>query len=94
MKMEGNRLIYLGEMDKDKNTNNEIRNHVFNGFITNNHIYILEEYDEVFPNGEVKHHRNSLHYYFISKEEIIMLADVCVNNKSLVFANTKLVRKE
>ena len=94
MKVEANRLIYLGEMDKDQNTNNKIENHVFNGFITNNHIYILEEYDEIFSNGEVEHYRNSLHYYFISEEEIIMLADVCVNNKLLVFANTKLVRKK
>jgi len=94
MKVKGNRLVYLGEIDKDENTNNKIENHVFEGFITNNHIYILEEYDEIFSNGKVEHQRNSLHYYFISEEEIIMLADVCVNNKLLVFANTKLVRKK
>jgi len=93
-RVEGNRLINLDKVEVDPNTGNKIGNPVFDGYIIGNHIHILDAYDDISPDGKVDHRRNSLHYYSISENEIIMIADVYVNDKLFAFANTKLVRKK
>jgi len=94
VKVEGNELINLLDMDVDPNTKTKIENHKFEGYLADNHIYIHESYDDVFTNGKRDHRENTVHYYFVSKKKIIMLADVYVNEKLLVFANTVLSKKE
>ncbi len=94
VRVEGNNLINLLEIDEDPNTKNKIKNHRFEGYIVKNHIFIYETYEEIFPNGKKDFRRNSVHYFFIKENELIMLADVYLNDKLLVFANTKLEKKD
>ena len=90
MKVEGDRLINLDVMTEDPNTGNQIRNHKFDGYITDHHVYVLETYEEILPDGKVDHRRSDVHYYFIGETELVMLADVYVNDSLLVFASTIL----
>ena len=93
-KVEGNKIINLLEMTFDSNTNNEIKNHLLQGFIGENHIHVLETYDDVFSDGKIDYRRNSIHYYFVSPTEIYMISDVYVNNELLVFVNTVLLKSD
>ncbi|NJE25694.1 hypothetical protein E3E22_03465 [Thermococcus sp. MV5] len=90
MRIEGNKLLWDGETEEDLNTGAKIRNHSFEGFVTDDQIYIFETYDEVLPNGVVERRRNTTHYYFLSETEAIMTANVYVNDELLVFASAKL----
>lgn len=90
MRIEGNKLLWDGEMEEDPNTGAKIGNHSFEGFVTDDQIYILETYDEVLPAGDVERRRNTTHYYFLSESEAVMTANVYVNDELLVFACTKL----
>ncbi len=90
MRVEGNRLMNVEPMTEDPNTKNRIQNHLLEGFVGDKHIYILESYDEVFPDGHIEHRRNALHHYFLSRSEIILLSDVFVDDKLLVFANVRM----
>ena len=92
MRVEGNRVVNAEPMTEDPNTKNKIQNHLLEGYIGDNHIYILESYDEILPEGKVEHRRNDVHYYFFNNTEMVILADVFVNGKLLVFANTRLKR--
>lgn len=94
MRIKGNKLINLLEMTEDPNTDTKIENHQFQGFIGNNHVHILEEYDDVFPNGKIDHRRNSLHYYSVSENKLLMISDVYVNGELLVFVDTFVSKKE
>lgn len=92
MRVEGNMVVNAEPMTEDPSTKNKIRNHLLEGYIGDDHIYILESYDEILPEGEVEHRRNDMHYYFFNNTEMVILADVFVNGKLLVFANTRLKR--
>jgi len=91
-RVEGNKIINLLEMTIDSNTNNVIKNHLFQGFIGEDHIHVLESYDDIFSDGKIDHRRNSIHYYFVSPTEIYMISDVYVNDELLVFVNTILTK--
>ena len=90
MKVEGNRLKWVGSVSEDENTENLIENHVFEGYVGWNHIYSVETYDEVFPDNRREKRKNNMHYVFLSERKFIWLADVHVDGKLLVFANTTL----
>jgi hypothetical protein len=90
LKAEGNRLIWVGPVSEDDNTGNPIENHRFEGYIGSNHIYIVEEYVEVYPDNRREKRKNNVHYVILSPEKIIWLADIHVNDQLLVFANTLL----
>jgi len=90
MKVEGNRLKWEGEITKDENTGNPIENHNFDGYIGWNQIYCLETYEEVFPDGRREKRRNNIHYIILSDGKLLYLADVHLDGKLLVFANTVL----
>ncbi|MBN1452909.1 MAG: hypothetical protein JW963_17960 [Anaerolineales bacterium] len=94
MRLNGNRLHNLEIMTEDLNTKNQIKNHAFEGYVINDHIFILETYDEIFDGGKVEKRRNHLHYFFPSEKEIVMLGDIYVNNELLVFAGTTLTWRE
>ncbi len=94
MKLAGNRLLNLDLMTEDPNTKNRIENHEFEGYVIDDHIFILEAYDEVFNDERVEKRRNHVHYFFPTEMEIVMLADIYVNNELLVFAGTKLTWKK
>jgi len=94
VKVEGNNLVNLMKIEEDPNTKNKIENHRFEGYITNKHIFIYETYEECFPDGKNEYRRNSVHYYFLSEKEMIMLADVYIDDNLLVIGNTKLVKKK
>ena len=89
-KVEGNNLVNLMAIDEDPNTKNKIENHRFEGYVTNKHIFIYETYEECYPDGKREFRRNSVHYYFMSEKEMIILADVYLDDKLLVIGNTKL----
>lgn len=93
VRVEGNNLINMLEIEEDPNTTNKIENHRFEGYVTKKHIFIYETYEECFPDGKKDSRRNSVHYLFIKENELIMLADAYLNDKLLVFANTKLEKK-
>ena len=92
VKVEGNNLVNLMAIEEDPNTKNKIENHRFEGYVTNKHIFIYETYEECYPDGKREFRRNSVHYYFKSKKEMIILADVYLDDKLLVIGNTKLIK--
>ena len=92
MKLNGDRLEYIGDSTSDQNTGNRIENHVFMGYCLDRHIYIFEGYTEIHPDGREEKRRNSLHYILLDSGKIAQIADVYVNENLLVFAHTFLVR--
>ena len=93
MRSSGSKLSNLEPMTKDPNTGNAIQNHVLEGFVADNHIYIFESYDEILTDGKTEHRRNSLHYYFLDENKMVMISDVFVNNELLVFVNAQLEKE-
>ena len=93
VKVDGNNLVNLMKIEEDPNTKNKIENHRFEGYITDKHIFIYETYEECYQDGKREFRRNSVHYYFLSEREMIMLADVYLDDKLLVIGNTKLIKK-
>jgi hypothetical protein len=91
MKVEGKRLKWEGSITEDENTGNPIENHSFNGHIGWNQIYCVETYEELFPDGRREKRQNNVHYVVLDDGRMIWLADVRVDGKLLVFANTVLV---
>jgi hypothetical protein len=94
MIVKGDSIISADESGVDENTGNEIIDYNYSGRILDNHIYIHESYKEILPNGEIEQRSSSVHYYLISKNEIIQLAEVWVDNSLLVFAGTQLKRQD
>ena len=94
MRKEGDTLKWAGSTAVDENTGNPIENHVFEGYIGWNQIYIYETYEEIYPDGRREKRNNSVHYVILSDKKLVMLADVHVNGRLLVFANTILLFKE
>ncbi|WP_148883299.1 hypothetical protein [Thermococcus aciditolerans] len=92
MRIEGNRLLWAGEAVEDPNTAEEIRNHSFEGIITDDQIYIVELYEAVGKDRTIERRRNTTHYYFLSDKEAVMTGSVYVNDELLVFASTRLRR--
>ncbi|NJE02358.1 hypothetical protein [Thermococcus sp. JdF3] len=92
MRIDGNRLLWVGEAVEDPNTAEEIRNHSFEGIVTDDQIYITELYEVVGKDGTIERRRNTTHYYFLSEDEAVMTGSVYVNDKLLVFASTLLRR--
>lgn len=90
MRIDGDRLKWEGSVTKDENTGNLIENHVFEGYIGWNQIYIVEKYVEVFPDGRKEKRKNNLHYVFLNKEKLLWLGDIYLDDQLLVFANTIL----
>jgi hypothetical protein len=90
MKVEGNRLKWIGLITKDENTGNPIENHVFEGYIVWNQIYAVETYEELFPDGRREKRRNNIHYVVLGEEKVLWQADIHVDGKLFVFANTVL----
>ena len=90
MKIEGNRLKWEGSITEDENTGNPIENHCFDGYIGWNQIYCIETYEEIFPDGRREKRQNNSHYVILDDRKLLWLADVRVNGKLLVFANTVL----
>jgi hypothetical protein len=90
IKVEGNRLKWVGNVAEDENTGNPIENHRFEGYVGDNHIYASEAYEEVFPEGKREQRTNNIHYVILSENKILWLADIRVNGQLLVFANTLL----
>ena len=88
--VEGNRLTWVGAMDKDENTGNPIENHNFDGSVGWNQIYCVETDEEVFPDGRREKRKKNLHYIILGDGKLLWLADVHLNGKLLVFANTVL----
>jgi hypothetical protein len=93
LKVEGNRLNWVGSTTEDKTTGNTYENYVWDGYIGRNHIYVLNSYEEIYPDGRREKRRYDLHYIFLSQESVIMLADIFVDDRLLVFANTTLKRQ-
>lgn len=91
MKVEGNRLKWVGSMIKDENTGNPIENHSFEGYVGWNQIYAVETYEEIFSDNRREKRKNNTHYIILSQDKLLWLADVYVEGKLLVFANTLLV---
>lgn len=89
-KVEGSRLIWVGSVTKDENTGNPIENHRFEGYVSDNHIYAVEEYEEILPNGRREKRSNHIHYVLLSENKILWLADIRKDHQLLVFANTLL----
>lgn len=73
MRLEGNRLVNAEPMTEDPNTKNKIQNHLFEGYIGSNQIYVLEAYDEILPEGKVEHRRNDMQYYSFNDTEMVIL---------------------
>ncbi|MGC9472247.1 MAG: hypothetical protein ACP5D1_11955 [Bacteroidales bacterium] len=94
MIVKGDSIFSADESGVDKNTGNEIIDYNYSGRILDNHIYIHESYKEILPNGKVEQRSVSVHYYLISKNEIIQLAEVWVDNSLLVFAGTRLINQD
>jgi hypothetical protein len=94
MKKEGAMLEWAGSIAADENTGNPIANHVFEGYIGWNHIYIGETYEEIYPDGRREKRKNNVHYVILSDKKLLMMADVRVDGRLLVFANTVLLFKE
>jgi hypothetical protein len=94
MKLDGNRFVTLGVMTEDPNTKNRIENHECEGYVIDDHIFILETYDELFDDGNVERRRNHIHYFLLSETEIVMLGDMYVNDELLVIAGTTITKKE
>jgi hypothetical protein len=94
MKKEGDKLKWTGSITVDENTGNPIENHVFEGYIGWNQIYIGETYEEIYPDGRKEKRKNNIHYVILSDKKLLMLADVHVDGNLLVFANTVLLFKE
>jgi hypothetical protein len=94
MIVKGDSIISADESGVDENTGNEIIDYNYSGRILVSHIYIHESYKEILPNGEIEQRSSSVHYYLISKNEIIQLAEVWVDNSLLVFAGTQLKRQD
>ncbi len=94
MIVKGNTIFSTDESGMDENTGNEIIDYNYLGRILDNHIYIHESYREILPNGEIEQRSNSVHYYLMSENEIIQLAEVWVDNVLLVFAGTRLKRQD
>ncbi|NJE60630.1 hypothetical protein [Thermococcus sp. 21S7] len=92
MRLDGNRLLWVGEEAEDPNTAEEIRNHSFEGIVTEDQIYIVELYEAVGKDGTIERRRNTTHYYFLSDKEAVMTGSVYVNDELLVFASTRLRR--
>jgi len=90
MKVEGNRLTWVGSITKDENTGNPIESHSFNGYIGWNQIYCVETYEEVFPDGRRERRKNNIHYIVLDNGRLLWLADIHLDGKLLVFANTVL----
>ena len=93
MKVDGHRIVNMDVMTEDPNTKNPIRNHEFEGYLIDDHVFILETYDEILDGENVDRRRNHLHYFFPSENEIVMLGDVFVNDRLLVFAGATLKRE-
>lgn len=90
LRVEGNRLLWVGSVTRDENTGNPIENHRFDGLVGENQIYAAETYEEIFPDGRREKRRNNLHYVILDEETVLFLADVHVDGELLVFANTTL----
>jgi hypothetical protein len=94
MIVKGNTITSIDESGIDENTGNEITDYNYLGRVLDNHIYIHESYKEIHPDGEIEQRSNSVHYYLMSENEIIQLAEVWVDDVLLVFAGTRLIRQE
>lgn len=92
MIVKGNTILSADESGVDDNTGNEITDYNFLGRIIDDHIYIHESYKEILPNGEIEQRSSSVHYYLMSENEILQIAEVWVNDFLLVFASTRLKR--
>lgn len=90
LKVEGNRLTWVGSITKDENTGNPIENHSFNGYIGWNQVYCVERYEEIFPDGRREKRKNNIHYIVLDDGKLLWLADIHLDGKLLVFANTVL----
>ena len=77
---------------KDPNTGNPLARHRFEGHVARRHIHILEEYEEVFPDGRREQRRNTVHYVLVDDRTVFMIADIRVDGQLLVFGNTKLTK--
>lgn len=94
MRLSGNKLSWEGEMTRDPSNNNRVENHIFEGYVAPAHIYILETYDDIAPSGRRDTRRNDLHYCFLEEGKAVMIGDVFVNGKMLVFARTTLTKQK
>ncbi len=94
MIVKGDTIFSIDESGVDENTGNEIRDYNYWGRILDNHIYIHESYMEIFLNGKTEKRSNSVHYYLLSNNEVIQIAEVWVNEALLVFASTRLKRQD
>jgi len=90
MKLNGRKLEWVGEEAVDENTNNRIEGHVFQGFILDSHLYVYENYTEVYPDGKREKRRSDLHFVLLKDGGILLAADVYVDDALLVFAQTTL----
>ncbi len=94
MIVKGDTIFSTDGSGVDENTGNEIIDYNYLGRVLDNHIYIHESYKEILPNGEIEQRSNSVHYYLMSENEIIQLAEVWVDNFLLVFTGTQLKRQD
>jgi hypothetical protein len=90
LRIEGNRLKWVGKITEDENTGNPIENHTFEGYLGWNQVYLVETYEEVFPDGRREKRKNNSHYVVLAEKKVLWLADIHVDGKLLVFANTVL----
>lgn len=94
MMIQGDTILSIDESGIDENTGNEIIDYTYLGRILDNHIYIHESYKEIHPDGKIEQRTSSVHYYLLSENEILQLAEVWVDNVLLVFAGTRLKRQD
>ena len=91
-KIDGNKIIQLGDTDKDPNTGNPIKNYDFEGYIIEDHMYVREEYDEIMGDKK-EHRRNTLNFHLLNDDEIMHSSDVYVDGELLVFGGIKFKRQ-
>lgn len=93
IKFEDDKVKQIGNTEVDPNTGNKIKDYDFEGYITEDHMFIKEEYVEIKDESET-HRRNSLHYHLIDEDEIMHTSDVYVDEELLVFGGNMFKKED
>ncbi len=90
---EGDTVRQLGETDIDPTTGNKLKEYQFEGYITENHMFLKEAFIEVVEEKKEQHRRNSLHYHLKKSNEILQTLDIYVDGNLLLFGAIELKKK-
>ncbi len=93
IRFEDDKVKQIGNTEVDPNTGNEIKDYDFEGYITEDHMFIKEEYVEIEDESET-HRRNSLHYHLIDEDEMMHTSDVYIDGELLVFGGNMFKKEQ